>query len=101
MFLENFGPKKKQKRISSSSLSRLCSAMEVESFKQIRLFQDAVHERVQALPGRYLGSRHPVARYIYRETTMGNFIELKSEQPPMTPAEFFELLSAEIGRAHV
>ena len=63
-------------------------------WEQDRLFQDAVHDRVQALPGRYRGSRHPVARYIYRETTMGNFIELKSEQPPMTPAEFFELLSA-------
>ena len=68
--------------------------MVVESYEQDRLFQDAVHDLVQALPGRYCGSRHAAVRYIYQQTTLANFIELKSEQPPMTPAEFFELLSA-------
>ena len=61
---------------------------------QDRLFQDAVHDRVQALPGIYCGSRDAAVRYIYHGTTLANFIELKSEQPPMTPAEFFGLLSA-------
>ncbi len=68
--------------------------MEVESCKQVRLFQKTVKRLAQALPGGYHGSRHAAMRYIYQETTLANFIELKSEQPPMTPAEFFELLSA-------
>ena len=123
MFLEHFGSNKSNhgvftlflahhgcdncvegsdSRISCLSLSRFCSAfvqdlavaMELESYKQDRLFQQTVHRLAQALPGRYRGSRHAAVRYIYRQTTLANFIELKSEQPPMTPAEFFELLSA-------
>ena len=123
MFLEHFGSKKSNhcvfslffahhgcdncvegsdNRSSCLSLSRFCSAfvqdlavaMELESYKQDRLFQQTVHRLAQALPGRYRGSRHAAVRYIYRQTTLANFIELKSEQPPMTPEEFFALLSA-------
>ena len=68
--------------------------MVVESYEQDRLFQDAVHDLVQALPGIYCGSRDAAVRYIYHGTTLGNFIELKPEQHPMTPPEFFKLLSA-------
>ncbi len=123
MFLEHFGSKKSNhgvfslflahhgcdncvegsdSRISCLSLSRFCSAcvqdlaiaMEVESYKQVRLFQQTVNHLAQALPGGYRGWRKVAMRYIYPRTTLANFIELKSEQPPMTPAEFFELLSA-------
>ena len=123
MFLEHFGSKKSNRcvfslflahhgcdncvegsdsRISCLSLSRFCSAfvqelaiaMVVESDEQVRLFQRTVNDLAQALPGGYHGSRHAAVRYIYPETTLANFIELKSEQPPMTPEEFFALLSA-------
>ena len=96
-----FGSISDQKK-ASLSLSRFCSAfvqdlgiaMVVDSYEQDRLFRDAVHDLFQALPGIYCGSRDAAVRYIYHGTTLGNFIELKSEQPPMTPAEFFGLLSA-------
>ena len=68
--------------------------MEVESYKQHQFFKQTIDRFVQALPGGYRGSRKVAMRYIYPRTTLANFIELKSEQPPMTPAEFFELLSA-------
>ena len=91
VFLEHFGSKKSNHGVFVQDLG---IAMVVESYEQDRLFQDAVHDRVQALPGIYCGSRDAAVRYIYRGTTLGNFIELKPEQPPMTPAEFFGLLSA-------
>ena len=68
--------------------------MEVESYKQHQFFKQTIDRFVQALPGGYRGSRKVAMRYIYPRTTLANFIELKSEQPPMTPAEFLELLSA-------
>ena len=91
VFLEHFGSKKSKHGVFVQDLG---IAMAVERYEQDRLFQNAVHDRVQALPGIYCGSRDAAVRYIYRQTTLANFIELKSEQPPMTPEEFFELLSA-------
>ena len=66
--------------------------MEVESCKQVRLFQQTVNHLAQALPGGYHGSRRAARRYINEETTLSNFIELKPEEPPMTLAKFWELL---------
>ena len=91
VFLEHFGSKKSKHGVFVQDLG---IAMAVERYEQDRLFRNAVHDRVQALPGIYCGSRDAAVRYIYHGTTLGNFIELKSEQPPMTPAEFFGLLSA-------
>ena len=91
VFLEHFGSKKSNHGVFVQDLGM---AMVVERYEQDRLFQDAVHDRVRALPGIYCGSRDAAVRYIYRQTTLANFIELKSEQPPMTPEEFFALLSA-------
>ena len=68
--------------------------MEVESCKQVRLFQQTVKRLARALPGGYHGSRRAARRYINEETTLSNFIELKPEEPPMTLAKFFELLCA-------
>ena len=75
--------------------------MEIESYKQHQLFKQTIDHFAQALPGGYRGSRKVAMRYIYPRTTLANFIELKSEQPPMTPAEFVELLSAVPGVLHV
>ena len=66
--------------------------MEVESCKQVRLFQQTVKHLARALPGGYHGSRRAARRYINEETTLSNFIELKPEEPPMTMAKFWELL---------
>ena len=66
--------------------------MEVESCKQVRLFQKTVKRLAQALPGGYHGSRRAASRYINEETTLSMFIELKHEEPPMTLGKFWELL---------
>ena len=58
--------------------------MEVESYKQHQFLKQTIDRFVQALPGGYRGSRKVAMRYIYPRTTLANFIELKSEQPPMT-----------------
>ena len=68
--------------------------MEVESYKQHQIFKQTIDRFAQALPGGYRGSRKVAMRYIYPRTTLANFIELNSEEPPMRPAEFVELLSA-------
>ena len=66
--------------------------MEVESYKQVRLFQQTVKHLARALPGGYHGSRRAARRYINEETTLSMFIELKPEEPPMTLGKFWELL---------
>ena len=81
---------KKKKKHSCA----FAQAMEVESDNQHQIFKQTIDRFAQALPGGYRGSRKVAMRYIYPRTTLANFIELKSEQPPMTPAEFLELLSA-------
>ncbi len=78
----------------SAFVQDLAIAMEVESYKQVRLFQQTVKHLAEALPGGYHGSRHAAKRYIHPEITLANFIELKCEEPPMTLPDFFKLLCA-------